>query len=106
MVVFLLNASVSWVFRFLVRHCWLVLCDYFVLRAQPMGVAKIFQKGGGGGRGHTVSNIIVMAFSLRNIVGCLLKEGLQITGTPGPPSLRPCQPLHHSSQLAPSVLAR
>ena len=53
------------------------------------GVARIF-KGGGGG--HTVSNIIVMAFSSRNIVGCLLKKKAYkggITGTPGPPSLRP-----------------
>ena len=34
-----------------------------------------------------MSNIIVMAFSARNIVGCLLKKGLQrgVTGTPGPP---------------------
>ena len=42
-----------------------------------------------------MSNIIVMAFSPRNIVGCLLKEkaykgGGGFTGTPGPPSLRPC----------------
>ena len=40
-----------------------------------------------------MSNIIVMAFSPRNIVGCLLKKGLQrgeVTGTPGPPSLRLC----------------
>ena len=42
------------------------------------GVARIFQRGGGGG--HTVSNIIVMAFSPRNIVGCLLKKGLQRGG--------------------------
>ena len=35
------------------------------------GVARIFQRGGGG---HTVSNIIVMAFSPRNIVGCFLKK--------------------------------
>ena len=36
-----------------------------------------------------MSNIIVMAFSPRNIAGCLLKKGLQrrgVTGTPGPPS--------------------
>ena len=32
-----------------------------------------FSKGGGG---HTVSNIIVMAFSPRNIVGCFLKKRL------------------------------
>ena len=41
-----------------------------------------------------MSNIIVMAFSPRNIVGCLLKKrftkGGGVTGTPGPPSLRPC----------------
>ena len=37
-----------------------------------------------------MSNIIVMAFSPRNIVGCLLKKGLQrggggVTGTPKDP---------------------
>ena len=37
------------------------------------GVARIFQRGGGG-EGHTGSNNIVMAFSPRNIVGCLLKK--------------------------------
>ena len=41
------------------------------------GVASIFQRGGGG---HTGSNNIVMAFSPRNIVGCLLKKGLQRGG--------------------------
>ena len=48
----------------------------------------IFQRGGGG---YTVSNIIVMAFSPRNIVGCLLKKGLQrgVTGTPGSPLATP-----------------
>ena len=35
------------------------------------GVARIFQRGG-----HTVSNIIVMAFSPRKFVGCLLKKRL------------------------------
>ena len=48
--------------------------------------------GGGGGGGHTVSNIIVMAFSPRNIVGCLLKKGLQkggVTDTQGPPLATP-----------------
>ena len=43
----------------------------------PRGVARIFQRGGGGG--HTVSNI-VMAFSPRNIVGCFLEKGLQRGG--------------------------
>ena len=46
------------------------------------GVARIFRRGG-----HTVSNIIVMVFPPRNIVGCLLKKVHKggITGTPGPP---------------------
>ena len=39
------------------------------------GVARIFQREEGGG-GHTGSNNIVMAFSPRNIVGCLLKKRL------------------------------
>ena len=43
----------------------------------------IFERGG-----HTVSNIIVMAFSPRNIVGCLLKKGLQRGG--------PCNVGHRS----------
>ena len=64
---------------------------YFVNRKRIRGVARIFQRGGGGG--HTVSNIIVMAFSSRNAVGCLLNKrftkGGGVTGTPGPPSLRP-----------------
>ena len=50
------------------------------------GRSQDFSKGG-----HTVSKIIVMVFSPRNIVGCLLKKGLQrgVTSTPGPRSLRP-----------------
>ena len=51
------------------------------------GVARIFQKG----VDHTVSNIIVMAFSPRNIVGCLLKKGLQRGG--GGESRTPQDPL-------------
>ena len=56
---------------------------------QNRGVARIFQMGGG----HTVSNIIVMAFSPRNIEGCLLKKGLQggSRAPQDPPSLRPCR---------------
>ena len=46
----------------------------------PRGVARIFQRGGG----HTVSNIIVMAFSPRNIVGCLLKKRLTKGGSRAP----------------------
>ena len=40
-----------------------------------------------------MSNIIVMAFSPRNIVGCLLKKRLTKGGSRAPqdpPSLRPC----------------
>ena len=43
------------------------------------GVARIFQRGG-----HTGSNNIVMAFSPRNIVGCLLKKGLTKGGSQAP----------------------
>ena len=52
-----------------------------------------------------MSNIIVMAFSPRNIVGCLLKKGLQrgVTGTPGPPSLRPCSTLYGLDSLQQST---
>ena len=39
------------------------------------GIARIFQRGG-----HTVSNIIVMAFSPQNIVGFLLKKRLTKVG--------------------------
>ena len=39
------------------------------------GRSQDFSKGG-----HTVSNIIVMAFSPRNIIGCFLKKGLQRGG--------------------------
>ena len=55
--------------------------------SSDQGRSQDFSKGGGGG--HTVSNIIVMAFSPRNIVGCFLKKkpykGGGVTGTPGPP---------------------
>ena len=54
-------------------------------------VARIFQRGGG--VGHTVSNIIVMAFSPRNIVGCLLKKGLQRGWGGGVGSRAPQAPL-------------
>ena len=56
------------------------------------GRSQDFSKGGGGG--HTVSNIIVMAFSPRNIVGCLLKKKAykgSVTGTPGPPLATPLE---------------
>ena len=51
----------------------------FVFRQIYRGVARIFQRGG-----HTVSNIIVMAFSPRNIVGCLLKKRLTKGGSRAP----------------------
>ena len=64
---------------------WLIMSIGVPRRVQ--GRSQDFSKGGGGC--HTVSNIIVMAFSQRNIVGCFLKKGLQRggggTGTPGPP---------------------
>ena len=61
------------------------------------GVARIFQRGG---EGHTVSNIIVMAVSPRNIVGCLLKKGLQRGGGGGhgPPRIPLATPLNGSRQ--------
>ena len=50
------------------------------------GRSQDFSKGGGG---HTVSNMIVMAFSSRNIIGCFLKKKAYkeggVTGTTGPP---------------------
>ena len=57
---------------------------FIIFPVQYRGVARIFQKGG-----HTVSNIIVMAFSPRNIVGCLLKKGLQRGGGHGHPRIPP-----------------
>ena len=56
------------------------------------GVARIFQRG----VDHTVSNIIIMAFSPGNIEGCLLKKGLQRGGggvmdTPGPSRYALCK---------------
>ena len=59
---------------------------HYILRSQD------FSKGGGGG-GHTGSSNIVMAFSPQNIVGCLLKKGLQRGGGghghPGTPLATP-----------------
>ena len=52
-----------------------------------------------------MSNIIFMAFSPRNIIGCFLKKKAYkggITGTPGPPSLRPR--LRYSGEGLPGVL--
>ena len=52
-------------------------------------VARIFQRG----VGHTGSNNIVMAFSPQNIVGCLLKKGLQ-RGVHGHPRTLLATPLY------------
>ena len=46
------------------------------------GRSQDFSRGGGGD--HTVSNIIVMAFSPRNIVGCFLKKSLTKGGSRAP----------------------
>ena len=51
------------------------------------GVARIFQRAG-----HTESNIIVTAFSPRNIVGCLLKH-VKKTLTKGGVTSTPERPL-------------
>ena len=51
---------------------------------KSQGRSQDFSKGGGG---HTGSNNIVMAFSPRNIVGCLLKKRLKRARAPqDPPS--------------------
>ena len=55
-------------------------CDTFC-GLSTQGRSQDFSKGGGG---HIVSNIIVMAFSPWNIVGCLLKNGLQRGGSQAP----------------------
>ena len=54
------------------------------------GRSQDFSQGG-----HTGPNNIVMAFSPRNIVGCLLKKAYKggVTGTPGHPPPPPASPL-------------
>ena len=61
------------------------------------GRSQDASKGGGGG--HTVSNIIAMALLLRNIVGCLLKKGLQ-RGGHGHPRTPPRYALDNRNQRA------
>ena len=51
------------------------------IRKLLQGRSQDFSKGGGG---HTMSNNIVMAFSPRNIVGCLLKKRLTKGGSRAP----------------------
>ena len=48
--------------------------------------------------GHTVSNIIVMAFSPRNIVGCLLRKVLQREGGHGHPRTPLATPLFKTTR--------
>ena len=61
----------------------------------------MFQRGG-----HTVSNIIVMAFSPWNIVSCFLKKGLQRGGGHGHPRTPLATPLkaYHKVKIFYSVL--
>ena len=78
-----------------VKNVLFFLILLFTIIIQYRGIARIFQRGGG----HTVSNIIVMAFSPRNIIGCFLKKRLTkggVTGTPGPPLATPLQYLTHT----------
>ena len=70
--------------------CNVALCLRVFLNVLYRGRSQNFSKGGGG---HTVSNIIVLAFSPRNIVSCFLKKSLTKGGSRAPqdpPSLRPC----------------
>ena len=62
-----------------------------IIYTMGRGVARIFQRGGGG---HTGSNNIVMAFSPRNIVVCF-KKGLQ-RGNHGHPRTPPSYALDGS----------
>ena len=62
---------------------------------KSQGRSQDFSKGGGGG--HTGSNNIVMAFSPRNIVGCLLKKRLKKGGGGhGHPRIPLATPLNHT----------
>ena len=71
-----------------VACCCCILYIQIIWLPTLQGRSQDFSKGG-----HTVSNIIVMACSPRNIVDCLLKKDLQrgggVTGTPGPPLATP-----------------
>ena len=58
------------------------------------GRSQDFSKGGGGG-GHTGSNNIVMAFSPRNIVGCLLKSRVTKGGSRAPQDPPSATPLDY-----------
>ena len=53
-----------------------------------------------------MSNIIIMAFSPRNIIGCFLKKGLQrgVTGTPGPPLATPLVSFEYTYQAIRKVM--
>ena len=61
-----------------------------------MGVARSFQRGGGGG-GHTLSNRVYSRFRNLNIVGCLSEKRLTKGGSRAPqdpPWLRFWSSLH------------
>ena len=60
------------------------------LKMQYNGRSQFFSKAGG----HTGSNNIIMAFLPWNIVGCLLKKGLQ-RGGHGHPRTPPATPLYN-----------
>ena len=63
-------------------------CNSGSVGSRLQGRSQDFSKGWG----HTVLNIIVMAFSPRNIIGCFLKKRLtkgRSRAPQDPPSLRP-----------------
>ena len=79
------------------QYCWQLLRgNGGSVKMVYRGVTRIFKRGG-----HIVSNIIVMAFSPRNIVGCLLKKGLQ-RGDHGHPRTPLATPLDYALK-APSI---
>ena len=70
------------------------------IQIEALGRSQDFSKGG-----HTVSNIIVMAFSPRNIVGCLLKKTFTKGGGGGygHPSTPLATPLKQSGRFGTSM---
>ena len=67
-------------------HCHVLIIHVYINRLDCMDFAicsseiPVVKGRRGGGGGHTGSNNIIMAFSPRNIVGCLLKKSLQRGG--------------------------
>ena len=67
-----------------IRYYKHVACPYDI-DSTVQGRSQDFSKGGGGGgKGSHCANIIVMAFSPQNIVGCLLKKRLTKGGSRAP----------------------